>query len=237
MLDLLSTAVLVTFLAAPVLLTVSVVGRYRMLSAAIQTYAELMDAVILRIEQNRDPDVGEIAARLGSASDGETPASPARRWWRTGRRVQPSRQRLLDIATGLRDYLTVVRAGESERERWITFRRKNLQMQRELSAHVEFCRTTTETLPYVGILGTLLGLLLSLDDLGASPTVAGLPAAGADWSGLIIAMSSTAVALSCLLVIKLLFERHVVPRYVQLEETLRAVEAYGARYGDVVRSA
>ena len=233
MLDPLSTLVLVVFLAAPVLLTLSVISRYRLLNAALRTYAELMDAVILRIEQDRDPNIREIAARLDNANgDAPAPAPQARRWWRTPRRVQPDRQRLLDIATGLRDYLTVVRAGETERERWITFRRKNLQMQRELSAHVEFCRTTTETLPYVGILGTLLGLLLSLDDLGAS-----LAAGGTDWSGLIIAMSSTAVALTCLLIIKLLFERYTIPRYVQLEETLRAVEAYGTRYGDVIREA
>jgi biopolymer transport protein ExbB/TolQ len=125
---------------------------------------------------------------------------------------------ILDI---FNDYRAVLRDSVGESDYYIKFKRKNLELQKSVLPHMEFCRTSTETLPYIGLLGTVLGFLLTPDiirETFASGT-----------GGLFLALSSTAAALFFVILIKLFFESRVVPQYLQFEEALQAIESYGER--------
>lgn len=125
------------------------------------------------------------------------------------------------ILDNFNDYRAVLRDSVGESDYYIKFKRKNLELQKSVLPYMEFCRTSTETLPYFGLLGTVLGFLLTPDiirETFASGT-----------GGLFLALSSTAAALFFVIFIKLFFESRVVPKYLQFEAGLDAIESYAER--------
>jgi hypothetical protein len=125
------------------------------------------------------------------------------------------------------DYLDIIRHGPSERERYMRLKRKNLTMHQVVIEDVEFCRTYTEMLPYMGILGTVLGFFFS-------PAVF-LPGASVSVTigGLVVALTSTAASLFCILVIKLGYENRIIPKAIEFEHSLHVVDDYAQRYGEL----
>lgn len=123
------------------------------------------------------------------------------------------------------DYRAVLRDSSGEDDYFIKFKRKNLEMQKVITPRMEFCRTSVETLPFLGLLGTVLGFLMTPDMFAASFS--------ATTSGLVLALSSTATALFFAILIKLVYESRIVPLYVQFENALQAIESYGDRHGTI----
>lgn len=142
-----------------------------------------------------------------------------------GREPDPDNKKVFD---SFNDYRAILRDSQGSADYFIKFKRKNLEMQRQIIPQVEFCRTSIETLPFLGILGTVLGFLLTPDLFTES--FAGTT------SGLVLALSSTAAALFCTIFIKLFYESKILPQYVQFENALQAIESYGDRHGGLEAS-
>lgn len=123
------------------------------------------------------------------------------------------------------DYRAVLRDSGGDDDYFIKFKRKNLEMQKVITPRVEFCRTSVETLPFLGLLGTVLGFLMTPDMFSDSFS--------ATTSGLVLALSSTATALFFAILIKLVYESRVIPLYIQFENSLEAIESYGERHGSI----
>jgi hypothetical protein len=125
------------------------------------------------------------------------------------------------------DYLAIVRHGIAESERFMRLKRKNLTMQQSVTTDVEFCRTYTEILPYLGILGTVLGFFFSpaifLPGATVSVTI----------GGLVVALTSTAAALACILLVKMGYENRIIPKVIEFEQSLQVLDDYARRYGNL----
>lgn len=132
------------------------------------------------------------------------------------------------LLANFNDYRAVLRDSSDESECFIKFKRKNLEMVNRVMPVLEFCRTSTESLPFIGILGTVCGFLLTPDILQGNFSVT--------TGGLILALSSTATALFFTIFIKLGFESRIMPLYFQFEGALGALESYAERYGAMHRA-
>ncbi|MEZ4710932.1 MAG: hypothetical protein R3A44_27285 [Caldilineaceae bacterium] len=142
---------------------------------------------------------------------------------------------LSELSMKISDHLRILDSGACERERWLTFRRLNRQLQHELVELLEQSRTQTEALPFIGIMGTLLGFGTSITGLGSAAD-AGLFSNTGFW-GLILAMSSTLVALSYVVWIKLGYEARAIPKYIEFEALLQVLEAFVERFENVLARA
>ena len=227
LLSILAILTAVAFIGVPVVLTVSIANRYRKVEHAIAHYTALVRALIAYIERGESPVV-EPPPSAPMAHNESMPSTVERLIQFVRPRPQApfgvTRYRVKDE---FEDYLAVIRQGESEAARFIRFKRKNLHMQQTLIEDLEYCRTYTEVLPYMGILGTVLGFFFS-------PAVFAPGAASASSvGGLVLALASTAAALACILVIKLFFENAIIPQYIEFTDALAAVDDYMARYGEL----
>ena len=139
---------------------------------------------------------------------------------------EPFHPKLSDLYQSLSDFLKVGPDVPIQRDEWITFKRVNQQFQSGLVTLLESNRTKTETLPFIGILGTLMGFLLALGDIGGSAaTTSGLLSV-AGVGGLFLAVLSTMIALSCVVFLKLRYEAKIVPQYLEFEELLGVLESF-----------
>lgn len=138
------------------------------------------------------------------------------------REPDPENKTVFDTFT---DYRAVLRDSSGDDDYFIKFKRKNLEMQKIITPQIEFCRTAVETLPFLGLLGTVLGFLMTPDMFSESFS--------ATTSGLVLALSSTAAALFFAILIKLIYESRVIPLYLQFENALEAIESYGERHGSI----
>jgi hypothetical protein len=136
-----------------------------------------------------------------------------------------------NLADEFEDYLTIIGEGATEHERYIRFKRKNFKMHQALIQDVEYCRTGIETLPYLGILGTVLGFFFSPAVFAPTATTGSTPVVTV--GGLVLALSSTAVALACLIVIKVFYENRIIPQFIEFENSLQVIDDYAKRYGDI----
>jgi len=134
----------------------------------------------------------------------------------------------IEIINLFNDYRSIIENSTGTNDAFIKFKRKNLEMQKPLIAELESCRTITEALPFVGILGTVIGLIISnnLSDITLSSFTNVT-------EGLTLALFSTGAALLAIIIIKLGFERSVIPQYIHFENTLQAIEDYGRNYGGI----
>lgn len=142
---------------------------------------------------------------------------------------QPPETPNKNILDNFNDYRAVLRDSKDEGDCFIKFKRKNLAMLKNVVPHIEFCRTWTESLPFIGILGTVLGFLLTpgMMDGGFNMTT----------SGLVLALASTATALCFAIIVKIGFESNATSRYLHFESTLQALESYGERHGVMEKAA
>lgn len=221
----------IIFVVVPVVLTVTITVRYRKVERAIAHSAALVRVLIAYLERGELPDVEAAtpAVTIRDSSAGAPQTSLFERLLLAVRTVMPTPPRVsrFRVKDDFEDYLTVIRQGENERERYIRFKRKNLSMQQTLIEDLEFCRAYTEALPYMGILGTVLGFFFS--PAVFAPNTANATNVG----GLVLALTSTAAALACILVIKLFFENTIIPQYIEFVDALRAVDDYMGRYGEL----
>ena len=227
----------IIFFCWPVWLLISIILRYRYLKRIVENYLAIMDASLLHLETNKEPNISDFQwlveqeQKLQREENKAAANSAILSLWLA--RFHTLHHQLkhffgVEAAKGATNYVEFLRdfieyhrlvgVRALTHEQYVKFKHKHLRMRKELTAHLEYCRTSTETLPYIGILGTVLGFLLSLDGIMA--------ASETNWSGLVLAMSSTAVALGCILWIKLNHERIVVPKYVQFESSLQVIEDY-----------
>jgi hypothetical protein len=223
--SLLALLVTIVFIIAPLWLTLSVIYRYHRVEWAVVKYTAMLRAVMAYLERRQRPDLPP--APLEAAS----PKSSSRLFNKLltfFRRTLPADQLSdLKLRDEFEDYLAIIRHGPSERVRYISLKRKNLTMQQSVVADVEFCRTYTEVLPYMGILGTVVGFLFS-------PAVF-LPGAPASVTigGLVVALSSTAAALGCVLILKLGYENRIIPKTIEFDQSLEVIDDYARRFGDL----
>lgn len=225
----------VIFVTTPVLLTTSIVHRYRRVEWVVGAHTATLRALVAYIERGQRPDATLYR---------HTPTSPLLGdWWRVllrALRLTPLAPSVADavaeynVADELEDFLTVIREGEVESERYIRFKRKGLKMRQDIDRDVEFCRTYTEALPYLGILGTVLGFFFSPAVFGGGVGVATPPTITI--GGLVLALSSTAAALTCIIAIKLFYENNIIPQVLNFEHALHALDDYAGRYGDITHT-
>ena len=223
----------IVFVATPLLLTASIIQRYRRVEWIVGAHTATLRALVAYLERGQRPD----ATRYRHA-----PAGPLlAQWWdallRSFGRTPPAPSVAdavaeYSVADELEDFLTIVREGEAESERYIRFKRKGLKMRQDVDRDVEFCRTYTEALPYLGILGTVLGFFFSPAVFGAGMTTPPTITIG----GLVLALSSTAAALTCILAVKLFYENNIIPQVLTFEHALQALDDYARRYGDIART-
>lgn len=76
-------------------------------------------------------------------------------------------------------------------------------------------------------MGTVLGFLVS--SFAADSTSA------LTLSGLTLALSSTAIALLCIVVIKVGWEYKVIPSFLEFESALQLIEDYARKYSRIVQ--
>jgi len=114
-----------------------------------------------------------------------------------------------------------------DHEHFIKVKRQNLRMTQELTGYIELCRTFTEVLPYIGILGTVLGFLLTTDIFNGTLENA--------ITGLTLALSSTALALFFAIIIKVLFESRIIPQYMHFDNILQALESHVEQQGGLTK--
>jgi biopolymer transport protein ExbB/TolQ len=226
----LAIVITIAFVVMPVVVTISTIARYKKVESAIDQYSATVRALIVYLERGQRPK-----PTLTTPASALAPSQPSvltrllRRF-----RLQPQAPDVMhtyNLADEFEDYLTVIREGATENERFIRFKRKNFKMHQELIREVELCRSSVETLPYLGILGTVLGFFFSPAVFAPAESTAGTPVVTV--GGLVLALSSTAVALACLILIKVFYENRVIPQFIEFEHSLRVIEEYVARYGDL----
>jgi hypothetical protein len=224
--NVLTLLVTILFIVGPLWLTLSIIYRYLRVERAVDNYTAMLRAVMAYLErrQRLEPPA--------PSPENEQPQSamrPLAKLLALFRRRTPSSDWLSDLKLRdeYEDYLAIIRHGLSERERYIRLKRKNLTMQQNVIEDVEYCRTNTEVLPYMGILGTVLGFFFSpaifLPGATVSVTI----------GGLVVALTSTAAALICILVIKLVYENQIIPKTIEFEQSLQVLDDYARRYGDL----
>jgi hypothetical protein len=220
----------IIFVAVPILLTISIIHRYRQVERMTGAYTATLRALVSYLERGQRPE----------PSINGTPPTPRKaEWWETWLGYlrppppQPSPVDEYNILDDFEDYLTVIREGNTEGERFMRFKRKSLKMRNDIERDIEYCRTYTETLPYLGILGTVLGFFFSPAVFGGAAGMASPPTITI--GGLVLALSSTAAALACIIVIKLFFENAIIPKYLAFEQALEALDDYASRYGGLAR--
>ena len=127
----------------------------------------------------------------------------------------------------LSELRAIIRDRTDEQARFLKFKRKAVDITHELSDKLERCRSLTETLPLMGIFGTVFGFLLSSGVLSGQhqPSVGGLG----------MALLTTLFALGFTIWIKVWYESDVVPLYFRLETNLQALEVYVDRYRGIDR--
>ncbi|RIK41988.1 MAG: hypothetical protein DCC55_10270 [Chloroflexi bacterium] len=220
----------IIFVAIPVLLTASIIHRYRQLERMTGAYTATLRALIAYLERGQRPEPGVNGVR---------PPPPKQDWWEAllgyfrPATVAPSPVEEYNILDDFEDYLAVLRGGNTEGERYMRFKRKSLKMRQDVERDVEYCRTYTETLPYLGILGTVLGFFFSPAVFGGVAGAASPPTITI--GGLVLALSSTAAALACIIVIKLFYENAIIPKYLAFEQALLALDDYAGRFGGIAR--
>jgi biopolymer transport protein ExbB/TolQ len=214
------------FMLAPIALSVSIVNRYNQVERTIGYATALLRALIAYSERGQRPEA--------TSDQAPPPVAPAPSRLYTIIRalfrrpvIEPGWLTRFNIADDFQDYLDVLREGRSDAERYMRFKRKNLKLQQAIVRDVEFCRTYTETLPYMGILGTVLGFFFSPAVLAPGVTAGG---GTVTVGGLVLALLSTAVALICLIFIKLVYENRVIPQYIEFENSLQTLNDYANRY-------
>jgi hypothetical protein len=225
----LSVVTSLVFVIAPIGLAAAIIQRYRRVEQIVSAYTVTLRAVVGYIErgQRLEPNAADLTPL--------PPAGPAwleriRHWlWPRAAPALPDYRAVDDFA----DYLTILREGQSEGERYIRFKRKSLKMRQDVDREVEYCRTYTESLPYLGILGTVLGFFFSPAVFGGSVEPGGTPASTI--GGLVLALTSTATALICILLIKLGFENSIMSQVLAFEQALQALDDYTSRYGDIAQ--
>lgn len=220
----------IIFVAVPILLTISIIHRYRQVERMTGAYTATLRALVSYLERGQRPE---------PSVNGVPPPPPKKEWWETlfgylhPSPAPPTPVEAYNILDDFEDYLTVIREGNTEGERFMRFKRKSLKMRQDVERDIEYCRTYTETLPYLGILGTVLGFFFSPAVFGGDAGMASPPAITI--GGLVLALSSTAAALACIIVIKLFFENAIIPKYLAFEQALVALDDYAGRYGGLAR--
>jgi hypothetical protein len=220
----------IIFVAVPILLTISITHRYRQVERMTGVYTATLRALVAYLERGQRPE---------PSINGTQPSPPRTEWWETLLRYlrppapPPSPVDEYNILDDFEDYLTVIREGNTEGERFMRFKRKSLKMRSDIERDIEYCRTYTETLPYLGILGTVLGFFFSPAVFGEATGMASPPTITI--GGLVLALSSTAAALACIIMVKLFFENAIIPQYLAFEQALVALDDYAGRYGGLAR--
>jgi biopolymer transport protein ExbB/TolQ len=216
----------IIFIVAPFWLTVTVIYRYNRAERAIVNFTAMLRAIMAYLERRQRPDLPLPAPQAEQAKHTNQPFAKILAFFRS--RILPEEWlNDLKLRDEYEDYLAIVRYGPSERERYIRLKRKNLSMQQSITEDLEYCRTYTELLPYMGILGTVLGFLFS-------PAIF-TPGASASLTvgGLVVALTSTCAALFCLIVVKMGYENRIIPKAIEFEKSLQVIEDYASRYGDL----
>jgi hypothetical protein len=222
----------IVFVAVPILLTVSIVYRYQQVERTAELYTGTLRALVAYLERGQRP---EPMVKLTPP-----PAAP-RDWWGALMRTfkpappPPTPAQGYNLADDFEDYLSVIRDGDSEGARYMRFKRKSLKMRQDVDQDVEYCRTYTEALPYLGILGTVLGFFFSPAVFQRSVAMAGPPTITV--GGLILALASTAAALACIILIKLFYENAIMPKVLTFEQSLQVLDDYAGRYGGIAQTA
>jgi hypothetical protein len=224
-------AVLVTiiFIIAPFWLTISVIYRYNRVERAVVNYTAMLRAVMAYLEGRQRPAPPLPAPTQPEPTQAKSKIPlPAKLMAFFRSRILPEEWlNDLKMRDEFEDYLDIIRHGTSERERFMRLKRKNLTMQQGVTVDVEFCRTYTEMLPYMGILGTVLGFFFSpaifLPGASVSVTI----------GGLVVALTSTATALFCILVLKMGYENRIIPKAIEFEQSLQVIDDYARRYGEL----
>jgi hypothetical protein len=213
----------ILFIVAPVWLTIAVIYRYNKVERAVVHYTAMLRVVMAYLEGRQ-----RTVPPLPAPEEPQTQPSIVDKMLAFFYKRAPDEWLdNLKLRDEYDDYLAIVRHGIAESERYMRLKRKNLTMQQSVTADVEFCRTYTEILPYMGILGTVLGFFFSpaifLPGATVSVTI----------GGLVVALTSTAAALACILVIKMGYENRVIPKAIEFEQSLQVLEDYARRYGDL----
>jgi hypothetical protein len=220
----------VVFIVLPIALSVAIIHRYRQVERTTDHYAATIRALIAYLERGQRPDPTEQVNNPRPAPQRSGLLASLVRFWR-GTPPMPTLVHTYNLADDFEDYLSVIREGATENERFIRFKRKNFKMHQVLIRDIEYCRTSVETLPYLGILGTVLGFFFSPAIFTPTASTASAPVATV--GGLVLALASTAVALICLILIKIFYENRIVPKFIEFEQSLQVLDDYAKRYGDI----
>jgi hypothetical protein len=208
--------VTIIFIIAPVWLTIAVIYRYNKVERTVVYYTAMLRVLMAYLEGRQRP-IPPLPAP-------KEPESSQSRWNRLlsfFRRTTLPEEWLddLKLRDEYDDYLAIVRHGVAESERYMRLKRKNLTMQQSVTTDIEFCRTYTETLPYMGILGTVLGFFFSPAIFVPGATVS------VTIGGLVVALTSTAV--------KMGYENRIIPKAIEFEQSLQVLDDYARRYGNL----
>ena len=221
----------IIFIIAPIWLTISVIYRYNRVERAVVYYTAMLRAVMAYLEgrQRSMPTLPAPEAVQPEASQiqNKIPLLGRLQAFFRSRILPEAWLNDLKMRDEFEDYLDIIRHGASERERFMRLKRKNLTMQQGVIEDVEFCRTYTEMLPYMGILGTVLGFFFS-------PAIF-LPGASVSVTlgGLVVSLTSTGAALFCILVVKMGYENRIIPKAIEFEQSLQVIDDYAQRYGEL----
>lgn len=229
--SLLAIVVTVIFILAPFWLAISVISRYNRVERTVVNYTAMLRAVMAYLEgrQRPLPPLPTPEPTQPEPTQNKYKVPPLAKLLAFFRnRISPEEWlNDLKLHDEFEDYLDVIRHGTSERERFMRLKRKNLTMQKEVTEDVEFCRTNTEILPYMGILGTVLGFFFSPAVFLPGATV------GVTIGGLVVALTSTAAALICILVLKMGYETRIIPKALEFDQSLQVIDDYARRYGEL----
>jgi hypothetical protein len=219
------------FIITPLWLTVAVIYRYNRVERATVNYTAMLRAVMAQLE-GRERSLPPLPA-----TESHPEPSASKFPWLTKlqtvfrSRVLPEEWLAdLKLRDEFEDYLAIVRHGPSERERYMRLKRKNLTMQQGVTEDVEFCRTYTEMLPYMGILGTVLGFFFSPAVFSPGATIS------VTIGGLVVALTSTAAALLCIIILKMGYENRIIPKAIEFEQSLAVIDDFARRFGDLEQS-
>jgi hypothetical protein len=223
--NLLALLVTILFIIAPLWLTLRVIYRYHRVERAVVNYTAMLRAVMASLERRQRPDPPMPPPEADPPERQARPLDKFLTWFRRSLPVDWLSD--LKLRDEFEDYLAIIRTGPTERVRYISLKRKNLTMQQAVIEDIEFCRTNTEVLPYMGILGTVLGFFFSPAIFIPGATVS------VTIGGLVVALSSTAAALACVLVLKLGYENRIIPKTIEFDQSLQVIDDYARRFGDL----
>lgn len=220
--------VTIIFIIAPLWLTAAVIYRYNRVERATVNYTAMLRAVMAHLE-GRERSLPPLPMSEAQPEPNESKfpwLTKLQTFFRS--RVLPEEWLAdLKLRDEFEDYLTIVQHGNSERERFMRLKRKNLTMQQSIIEDVEFCRTYTEMLPYMGILGTVLGFFFSPAIFTPGVTI------GVTIGGLVVALTSTGAALFCIILLKMGYENRIIPKAIEFEQSLQVIDDYASRFGDL----